>query len=130
MLKWYHDVAPLRRLHGVPRVFLGGFPAVALLVAALSGSSSIAAEPEGATQFRKDIEPVLVRFCFDCHNSGLKKGGVAFDHFKSDAALLENRELWWKTLKMLRAGIMPPKNKPSPTVEQIDQIGQWIKRSV
>src|SRR5262249_24795705 len=63
------------------------------------------------------------------HGGGSKKGGVAFDQFKSDTALLENRELWWKAMKMLRAGMMPPKNKPRPTPEQLEQIEKWIKSS-
>jgi hypothetical protein len=112
----------------VPRVFLRGL-AFALLAFAVSCSSSFAAELEGAKSFHKEIEPILEEFCSDCHGGGSKKGGVAFDQFKSDTALLENRELWWKAMKMLRAGMMPPKNKPRPTAEQLEQIEKWIKSS-
>lgn len=55
---------------------------------------------------------------------------MSFDQFDSDTALLENRELWWKAMKMLRAGLMPPRNKPHPSTEQVEQIEQWIKGSV
>jgi hypothetical protein len=78
-------------------------------------------------QFRRDIEPILVQSCCGCHNSELKKGGVAFDQLESGAARPENRELWWKTLKMLRAGLMPPKNKPRPSSHEIGQVENWIK---
>src|SRR5262245_3393972 len=117
-----------RALRGVLRVFLRGL-AFALLAFAVSCSSSFAAALGGATWFRKEIEPILEEFCSDCHGGGSKKGGVAFDQFKSDTALLENRELWWKAMKMLRAGMMPPKNKPRPTPEQLEQIEKWIKSS-
>ena len=53
-----------------------------------------AAEVPGASQFRKDIQPILTEFCFDCHADGANKGGLALDEFKSDQALLENQELW------------------------------------
>jgi hypothetical protein len=99
-------------------------------MAVLPISSLDAAEPEGASQFHKSIEPILTQFCFDCHGAGSKRGGVSFDQFPSDAVLLENRDLWWRALKMLRAGIMPPKNKPRPDAEQIDLIAQWIKTAV
>jgi hypothetical protein len=101
---------------------------LAVLVAAVSWSPAGAAEPEGATHYRKDIEPLLDQFCFRCHGGGSKKGGVAFDQAEP-AALLENHDLWWKTLKMLRAGMMPPQGRPRPTAEQVEQIESWIKRS-
>src|ERR1043166_163206 len=59
----------------------------------------------GATAFRKQVQPILQEYCFDCHGDGANKGGVAFDEFKSDEAVLENHELWLKALKNLRAGL-------------------------
>jgi hypothetical protein len=115
---------------GVSRAFLKGSQAFALLAAAGFCSFSGAAESERAMQFRKDIEPILAEFCFGCHNTELKKGGVAFDQVESSPALLENHDLWWKALKMLRAGLMPPNKRPRPTADQLVQIEQWIKRSV
>jgi len=97
-----------------------------VVVAAASQASSIPA----ATEFRKDIQPILSEFCYDCHGDGAKKGGVAFDEFKSDEALVENRELWWNALKYLRAGVMPPEKKPRPSGEQLARIERWIKFSV
>src|SRR5262245_1556263 len=55
-------------------------------------------ENKAANLFRKDIQPILVEYCYDCHGDGMKKGNVAFDEFKSDEELLDNRELWWKAL--------------------------------
>src|SRR5713101_6362831 len=109
----------------LPFAFFTSF--AALLASAAWCPSAIAAEPKGTTQFQKDIEPILFEFCVGCHNSELKKGGIVFDQLESGTALLENRELWWKALKMLRAGMMPPKNKPRPNAEQIVQIEKWIK---
>ena len=88
-----------------------------------------ASEPESSERFQKEIKPILTQFCVGCHNTELKKGGIAFDQIDADAAKLENRALWWKTLRMVRAGIMPPKNKPHPEVKQIEQIVSWIKTS-
>jgi hypothetical protein len=101
------------------------FAAVLLLVA--GAHSSIASEPEGATRYRKDIAPILGEFCLGCHNIESHKGGVAFDQIGAAADPSENRDEWWKVLKMLRAGLMPPKNRQRPTAEQIVQIEQWIK---
>src|SRR6516162_8717123 len=81
-----------------------------------------AAEVSGAAEFHKDIEPVLHEYCFDCHGDGEKKGGVAFDEFASDQAILTNRDLWWTALKYLRAGIMPPPKKDRPTPAEQQRI--------
>ncbi len=79
-------------------------------------------------QFRKDVQPILKEFCYDCHGDGAKKGEVAFDELKTDAALL-NHELWLKVLKNSRAGLMPPEKKPQPSAEQRQQLEKWIKFS-
>jgi hypothetical protein len=94
-----------------------------------AGFNSVGGTP-GARQFHKEIEPLLSEFCFDCHGDGMKKGEVAFDEFESDAAVLENRELWAKALKNLRAGMMPPAKKSQPTADQKGLIENWIKTAV
>lgn len=80
--------------------------------------------------FHTDIEPILSEFCYDCHGDGENKGKVAFDEFKSDAELLEKRDLWHSVLNNVRTGIMPPEKKPRPSAEQREMLGAWIKRSV
>ena len=65
--------------------------------------------------------------CFDCHADGGKKGGVAFDGFASDAELLADKELWFRVLKNVRGGLMPPPEKDQPTPEQRQQLARWIK---
>ncbi len=35
--------------------------------------------------------------------------------------------MWWKTLKMLRAGLMPPKGKDRPSAEQVAALERWVK---
>ena len=85
---------------------------------------------EGGASFRRDIQPLLKEFCSDCHADGVNKGGVSFDEFKTEAAMLENHELWLKALKNVRAGLMPPPKKSQPGAEQKRQLEQWIKSAV
>lgn len=104
-------------------------------------------EPEQATQanpelppgagvaqraevFRRDIAPLLAKYCFDCHGHGEATAEVAFDRFAADQALVENRDLWWKALKQVRAGLMPPQGEPHPTSEELARLAQWIKTAV
>lgn len=104
-----------------------------VLICILAGqlfSFTRAAEVSGAAEFHKDIEPVIRQYCYDCHGDGAKKGGVAFDEFASDQAILTNRDLWWTALKYLRAGIMPPPKRDRPTPAEQLRIAGWIKSAV
>ena len=74
-------------------------------------SSASAADP--AAQFHKEIQPLLTKYCSDCHMDGMKKGEVAFDELGSDKELVERRELWFKVLQNVRAGLMPPGRTPA-----------------
>ena len=102
---------------------------VGLAIGFTAGFASGAPIPPAA-QFHKEIEPILTRYCFDCHADGVNKGGVSFDEFASDGALLDNHELWWTALKYLRAGIMPPEKKARPSDAEKQQIAAWIKSAV
>jgi hypothetical protein len=87
---------------------------------------ALAADLDIANSFRRTAQPVLDKFCSGCHNSDLKKGGIAFD-VDDLTPLLKDQEVWLKTLKMLRAGMMPPKGKRRPSAEQVSQVENWIK---
>ena len=102
----------------------------ALLLFLTAAASVRATDVRGAAEFHDSIQPILKNYCFDCHGDGESKGKVAFDQFKTDQDVLENRELWWKALKNLRAGIMPPAKKPRPTSQEQEQIAHWVKTAV
>jgi len=95
------------------------------------GSAAVwGAENRGALEFQKNIKPLLENYCFDCHADSANKGNVAFDEFKNDQAMLEDRQLWLHVLKNLRAGLMPPQKKSQPTPAEKELIEGWIKNSV
>ena len=97
---------------------------------ALATVGTRAADSSGAEDFRKNIRPILEKYCFDCHADGTHKGSVAFDEFKTDEEALGDRKLWLQALKNLRAGLMPPEKKARPMREEQERIEQWIKREV
>src|SRR5436190_8407636 len=74
-------------------------------------------------QFRNELQPILKQHCYACHGDGEKKGNVAFD---SDTAL-KDQALWLKVLKNVRAGLMPPKEKPRLSLEERGRLENWIK---
>ncbi|HVX13728.1 MAG TPA: DUF1592 domain-containing protein [Pirellulales bacterium] len=83
-----------------------------------------------ADAFRQQVAPLLAKYCFDCHGQGTVTAQVTFDRFTSDRQLLGSRDLWWKALKQLRAGLMPPLGEPHPAADEIARLEDWIKTAV
>ncbi|HEX2851836.1 MAG TPA: DUF1592 domain-containing protein [Opitutaceae bacterium] len=99
----------------------------AFVVAGLGwGGAATAAEPDLAA-FRREIQPVLERYCYDCHGDGKDKGGIALDGFES-AGQLRDHKLWLRALKNVRAGIMPPAEEEQPSAAEAEKLVQWMKR--
>ena len=86
------------------------------------------ADASAAARFHDQVESILADHCSSCHGNGFKKGGVALDGFESDAALLARRDLWHNVLKNVRAGLMPPADKPRPSAAELQALETWIKR--
>jgi hypothetical protein len=82
---------------------------------------------EPLAPYKEKIRPILEASCFECHADGAKKGGVAFDEHISDAALMTDKDLWFRVLKNVRNGLMPPPDKKQPAAEQKLALQQWIK---
>ncbi|HEV3237109.1 MAG TPA: DUF1587 domain-containing protein, partial [Gemmataceae bacterium] len=101
---------------------------IVIIVTTVQTSLALAADPDAPTNFRKTVEPVLNDYCMSCHNSTLKKGGVVFDP-DDVTPLLQDKDLWLKAIKMLRAKMMPPKGKDRPSAEEVAQVERWIKYS-
>ncbi|MBC8003507.1 MAG: DUF1587 domain-containing protein, partial [Opitutaceae bacterium] len=112
-------VAPARSRHCL-WTLLAGIGAATLFSPSAQGAASPTA------QFRKEIQPILQEFCYDCHGDGSKKGEVSFDELKPDALVLDH-ELWLKVLNNVRAGLMPPRKKPQPSAQQLRQLENWVK---
>ena len=78
--------------------------------------------------FREQVEPILAERCYDCHANGMEEGSVAFDGM-SHEELVDNPQLWWRALRMIRAGMMPPVEMGPLTAEEKQALETWIKRS-
>ncbi len=101
-----------------------------------AGSATLCAQPVAPTPtptavaaFKKDVQPLLVKYCYDCHADGVNKGKVSFDTFATEAELVAKHDLWTAALKNVRANIMPPleEGMDRPTVEEIAKIAKWVK---
>lgn len=111
---------------GCPRCLPWWSRSLVLLAAMLTCSRTSAAEPDDQARFHKEVEPILTELCLGCHNSRQKKGNVTFEELATGADRPELRNLWLRVLKMVRADLMPPRNRPQPTAEQRAVLERWI----
>ncbi len=100
------------------------------LAAAVGLTFSLTAKDSSLPDFNKDIEPLLVEYCYDCHGDGADKGGLEMDTFESLDAHFKDHEMWLAVWENLRAQMMPPSRKPQPTAEQRELLSRWIERKV
>jgi hypothetical protein len=103
------------------------WPWVTALLLGFVARPALANGPQAAERYRKEVQPILAKYCFDCHAEGANKGKVSFDTFKSDTELVNKRDLWHAVLKNTRANIMPPARRPRPTAEEQQVLERWIK---
>jgi mono/diheme cytochrome c family protein len=94
--------------------------------------SALASPPAGAAdrdirQFEEQVQPILEDHCYSCHGNGSEKGGVSFDGLASDERRRLDRKLWSAALKNVRAGLMPPAEKPRLSDEERQALEGWIK---
>jgi hypothetical protein len=90
-------------------------------------ASCVADEAGTAAHFHERVQPILETYCYACHSSGERKGGHAFDEFKTDTALVGDTKLWLAVLKNVRAGLMPPRGEERPTKEEQQRLFDWIE---
>jgi len=79
------------------------------------------------TDFEKTVQPILAKYCFECHGTDPTESELSFASIESFEAASAQRETWEKTLKLLEASAMPPQDhEPRPSNEQTKQLIDWI----
>ena len=89
-----------------------------------------------ATDFHKDVAPILREYCAGCHNNDDPEGEFSVETFQS---LIKGGEsgkpihagnaqdsLLIRQLTGLKKPFMPPRKKPQPSVAQIEILETWI----
>tara|TARA_R110002096_G_scaffold135954_3_gene288232 strand:- start:4595 stop:6949 length:2355 start_codon:yes stop_codon:yes gene_type:complete len=99
-------------------------------VLALTVTLSAPAFAADESAFIRDIEPLLIDYCFDCHGDGADKGGITLDDYASLEEHFTDHELWERVWHNMRSQLMPPSEKSQPTAEESAKLTAWIEREV
>ncbi len=109
----------------------------AVFIVALSASRSdiatVSAQQAAATATTAaaPLAPraLLDTYCVTCHNQRTKTAGLTFDTMDL-ATLPEHADVWEKTVRKLRGGMMPPPGVRRPDQASVDSFVSWLERSL
>lgn len=100
--------------------------------ALVAGAFFLQAPAVGASEkeFRDEVEPLLAKYCYDCHGEGASKGDVELDAFADYSSLAKDKRFWKRVWENLHARTMPPARKLKPTDIHREAVMGWIERTV
>jgi mono/diheme cytochrome c family protein len=79
-----------------------------------------------AKQFEDQFRPLLISHCVACHSGEKPKGNLRLDNLTPDFDDAVTREHWADVIERLRAGEMPPKDKPRPPEKEMQALTDWL----
>lgn len=102
------------------------FPLFALAFLAATWSLPAQSADKPRLNYRRDVQPLLNRYCFRCHGTKQQAGKVNIAKFAVAPSPLKDRKQWRKVLAKLKDGEMPPE-KPLPTKAERKRLIDWIE---
>lgn len=103
---------------------------VALSITA-ARQSGVAADAPAADAIERDwqpqIQPLLKRYCFECHSGDRTEAEIDLAGFKTVADVRRQVKVWSKVRGMLDTGQMPPKDALQPTDAEKERLRKWVR---
>ncbi len=91
-----------------------------MIAAETVGSGSGGKVPDGPAG------PLLAEHCEKCHTGPKHKGNFQIESLSQDFSDRKNVEQWVAVLEQLKAGDMPPEERPRPPAQHVDAVVKWI----
>ena len=82
---------------------------------------------EALQLFEKDVQPILRKYCYDCHNAEVQEGKVRLDNLNPDLIAGPDAQRWHHALDMVNQGDMPPEDADQPDEKTLEQLTNWIQ---
>ncbi len=99
------------------------------MVVAIACSAMVAGtlRAELAEDYAKEIRPLMVEKCYDCHNAEKTKGDLNLERFATLGQIAEERDLWEQVLEKVQAYEMPPKKSGELNYSQFQTMMKFLR---
>jgi mono/diheme cytochrome c family protein len=77
-----------------------------------------------------DIYPFFEEYCFRCHDTDGKKGGVDLESMRDATSIGRDEALWERVHGMLLSGQMPPEDKPQPSEFDREDVAGFVEEEL
>ncbi|MFO0924535.1 MAG: DUF1592 domain-containing protein [Pirellulales bacterium] len=81
-------------------------------------------------QFQQRIQPLLVKYCGDCHQGPNAEADVDIGKYKSLMSVRKQPALWDQIRGVAKIGAMPPNDSPQPTQEEKALLSDWVENAL
>lgn len=92
-----------------------------LMIAGATGLLALLATATGAEAASPVPSEYFQTYCFECHDTQAKQGGLDLSSLKFDGDNRETFDRWVKIHDRIESGQMPPKQKPRPPAAETKQ---------
>src|SRR5262245_57126552 len=122
-------------INASPRIPTGskGFLCLGALVVLIAASAPLQTRAQTAqapaVNGLDQHKAMLSTYCFTCHNTRAKVGGLALDNLDLQAPE-ENAQIWEKALRKLHGRLMPPPGNRQPPQKDIDSFAAWMENTL
>ncbi|GAB4464352.1 MAG: DUF1592 domain-containing protein [Armatimonadaceae bacterium] len=85
--------------------------------------------PNTAT-FEKSALPFVTKYCLGCHQGDTPSAGVSLSDYKTDAQMLQARNLWEKVGSTVASRHMPPPGMPAPSDKEREAFVSYVQGAI
>ena len=96
---------------------------------AIMGQTSAGVGTATAASAPDQYHALLTTYCFTCHNTRAKIGGLVLDNLDLQSAPNDART-WEKALRKLRGHLMPPPGNPQPPPQDVASFVAWMENTL
>jgi hypothetical protein len=97
---------------------------------ASSGGQKQGGPNKTAMSFAQDVAPFIKANCVECHSGGEANANIQFDKLLDEGALVRERKVFARAVRMLRAGLMPPEDGPKVERATAERLAAFIDREI
>jgi len=85
-------------------------------------------ETELQNAYRRDVAPIVQKYCIECHNADVSEADIDFASIKEWTEVKKGIRHYQRALDQLRTNQMPPPDSPQLSDAEAKVMSRWIER--